>query len=156
MRITEAELTALQARHPRRTPQKEVIPIVRNNEELLEDAIQGEIFSWIDNADNQLLIPELALIYSIPNAGKRSRIHGGLMKATGLKSGVPDLCCPLPRGGYNGLYVELKTFKAFRAKNHSLSENQQIWIERLRKFGFKVEVQWNVPETINIIRSYLK
>ena len=34
--------------------------------------------------------PELALMFHIPNEGKRSWMTGGRMKAEGLKSGVPD------------------------------------------------------------------
>lgn len=52
--------------------------------------------------------PELQLLYHVPNEGKRTWRTGARLKSEGLKPGVPDLCLPVARGKYHGLYVELK------------------------------------------------
>jgi len=49
------------------------------------------------------------IVYAIPNGGKRSKITAARLKAEGVRSGVPDYCLPVARGGYHALYVELKT-----------------------------------------------
>ena len=53
--------------------------------------------------------PQLRLLYSTPNAGRRSFVQGGIMKAEGMLKGVPDLCLPVARGNWHALYLEFKT-----------------------------------------------
>ncbi len=43
--------------------------------------------------------PELALLYAIPNGGDRHKAVAAKLSAEGVKSGVPDLCLPVPRLG---------------------------------------------------------
>lgn len=99
------------------------IPVPTESEE------QQALFRWA--AYESAAIPELKLLYHIPNEGKRSRATGGRMKAEGLKSGVPDICLPVARGGNHGLYIELK-----RTKNSSTSSAQLEWLENLMKQGY--------------------
>ena len=47
-------------------------------------------------------------VYHIPNGGTRNKIEAANLKRQGVKSGVPDLCFPLARGKYHGLYIEMK------------------------------------------------
>lgn len=47
--------------------------------------------------------PELALLYHVPNGGSRNKIEAARLRAQGVKSGVPDLCLPVARGGNHGL-----------------------------------------------------
>lgn len=63
--------------------------------------------------------PELALMYHIPNEGKRSRTGGQRAVAEGLKSGVPDICLPVARGGAHGLYIEMKRQQGSYATKNS-------------------------------------
>lgn len=69
-----------------------------------ESVTQICLFRWAAFMQGQY--PELALMYHIPNEGKRSRSAGARMKQEGLKPGVPDVCLPVPRGPYHGLYGE--------------------------------------------------
>ena len=41
--------------------------------------------------------PELRLLFAIPNGAKRSLAYGAMMKAQGLKSGVPDIMLPVAK-----------------------------------------------------------
>ena len=72
----------------------------------LEEAEQCALMEWA--AYNAGKWPELRLLYHIPNEGKRSIRAGARLKAQGLKRGVPDNHLPVARGGYIGLYIELK------------------------------------------------
>lgn len=67
---------------------------------------QVKLFQWA--AHRLGVYPELALMFAIPNAGERRGSQGGWMVAEGLKRGVPDVCLPVARGGYHGLFLELK------------------------------------------------
>ena len=88
-------------------------------------------------------------IYSIPNGGYRSKKTAGIMKAEGVKSGVPDLhlfaVCP----PYHSLYIEMKTEKG------SLSDSQEAIIPRLRQEGHKVVVCRSEKQAIEEILKYL-
>jgi hypothetical protein len=79
-------------------------------------------------------MPDLALLFAIPNGGKRHIGVARKLKAEGAKSGIPDLFLPAARNGYNGLFIELKTEKG------TVSPNQKHWIEALREQGYQVEV----------------
>ena len=76
-------------------------------------------------------MPELRLLHAIPNGGHRNKITAAKLKAEGVKPGVPDICLPVARGEYHGLYIELKTRKG------KLSPRQQTWLADLNNEGFK-------------------
>ena len=69
-----------------------------------ETTEQITLFNWAEN--NAHILPCLSLMYHIPNEGKRT--NGAVLKAMGLKSGVPDVCLPVPSHNFNGLYLEMK------------------------------------------------
>lgn len=95
--------------------------------------------------------PELQLLYHIPNEGRRSRATGARMRAEGLKKGVPDLCLPVPRGGYHGLYIELK-----RRKGGRVSDDQRGWIEALARMGYRAEICQGWQAAAEMIGKYLE
>ena len=108
---------------------------------------QCALIQWA--ALNLKKYPELAALYAVPNAGKRSLRMGARMKAEGLRAGVPDLCLPVHRNGYGALYIELKV------KGGKVSELQEIWISRLRYWGNRVEVCYGWDEARDVLVDYL-
>ena len=75
----------------------------------------GTQMAYIQYTRTQLVpfFPEALLIYHTPNGGQRgdaqsAMITGGKMKAMGAQKGVPDICLPVNRCGYNNLYIEFK------------------------------------------------
>ena len=108
---------------------------------------QAAVIAWKER--NQHSIPELALLFAIANGGKRHVITAAILKAEGVEPGVPDLCLPVRRGNYSGLYVEMK-----HGKNSS-SPHQRAWHEALRAQGFLVVEAGECHTAINYIRSYL-
>lgn len=101
----------------------------------LEHAEQRMLIEWCDNDITRSIYPELALLYAIPNfsgrMGNATARHGARLKAEGRRKGVPDLCLPVSRGGYHGLYLEMK------AAGGSLTREQVDWIAALRGQGYK-------------------
>lgn len=70
---------------------------------------QAALFHWAALMERKH--PELALMYAIPNAARRSPRQGAWMKAEGMKAGVPDVHLPVARGRYTGLWIEMKAGK---------------------------------------------
>lgn len=66
---------------------------------------QMTLFSWAAMQSGKY--PELNLLYHVPNGGSRHKAEAGRLRAEGVKAGVPDLCLPVARGQYHGLYIEL-------------------------------------------------
>lgn len=95
-------------------------------------------------------IPELALLFSIPNAGKRTQQQAAWMIAEGLKSGVPDLFLPVMRYGKGGLFIEMKSEKG------KLSENQIKWRDRLIVQGYEYALCRTAEEAMKNIKEYLR
>ena len=113
-----------------------------------ESTEQRMLFTWARLQAGRY--PELGLLYHIPNEGKRSNIMGARMRAEGMRSGVPDVCLPVARGGFSGLYIELK-----RQRGGRVSENQQAWIDALRRAGNRAEVCKGWEAAKDVILDYL-
>jgi len=93
--------------------------------------------------------PELKLLYHIPNEGKRSAALGAKMKREGLKAGVPDICLPVARGKYHGLYIEMKAGK------NKPTEKQKEWLADLSAQGYATAVSYGWEEASKVIMKYL-
>lgn len=110
---------------------------------------QEALFSWAEHM--QYSIPDLALLYHIPNGGKRNRAEAARLKRQGVKAGVPDIHLPVARGGYHGLYIELKA----NEKNKP-TEKQSGWIRELREQGYAAEVCVGWDAARETILKYIK
>jgi hypothetical protein len=91
------------------------------------------------------------LIFAIPNGGQRNVIVASKLKAEGVLSGVPDLCVPIAKKGYNGLYIELKNGKAGK-----VSDNQKTIMSKLQSEGYQCEVCRSFDEFKTIIDNYMR
>lgn len=74
-------------------------------------------------------------IFAIPNGGARNVVTAAKLKAEGVLAGVPDLCVPMARGGFHGLYIELKN-----GKKGVVSERQRTIMDKLSDEGYKCVV----------------
>lgn len=110
---------------------------------------QQSLIEWAQYQENA--IPELQLLYAIPNEGSGDNSSiGSRMVKQGLKSGIPDLCLPVPRGEYGALYIEMKY------GNNDLRESQREKIEQLKEVGNAVAVAWSWHRAAEIIQEYLQ
>lgn len=94
-----------------------------------ESVEQIDLFRWAEFQMGKW--PELRLMYAIPNGGKRYKATAVRLKMEGVKSGVPDICLPVARGHYHGLYIEMK-----RQRGGSVSESQKEWLADLKAQGY--------------------
>ena len=76
-----------------------------------EDSHQIALMAWANDSETRKIYPELEWLFHIPNGGSRHKIEAGKLKAMGVKPGVPDLALLVPKGPYNGLFIELKNEK---------------------------------------------
>ena len=83
-----------------------MVPTVKYKAELPEDIEQRMVFDWAEVMETRY--PCLSLMYHVPNEGKRSKATGAKLRRMGLRPGVSDICLPVARGGFHGLYIELK------------------------------------------------
>lgn len=117
--------------------------------DLTESQEQQLLFEWAALSAGRW--PELALMYHIPNGGSRSKSEAGRFRAEGVKAGVPDICLPAARGGYHGLYIELK-----RVKGGRVSPAQQGWIAALRDQGYCACVCKGWDDAAYVVKKYLE
>lgn len=108
---------------------------------------QVSLFKWAVFAAARW--PELALLHAIPNGGHRSKVTAAMMKAEGVKRGVPDLCLPVVRGGWHGLYIELK------AQGGSASQDQRQWLAALQRQGYRAELCRGWEQARRVIEEYM-
>ncbi len=106
-----------------------------------EAAEQRTVIEWCDWRH----VP----VYHIPNGGSRDPREARNLKRQGVRPGVPDLCIPVARPPYHGLYIELKA-----GKNRP-TEAQKKWIEFLRFNGYRAVVCYGAAEAIAEIERYI-
>ena len=109
---------------------------------------QVNLFRWAEQ--NTIVFPELALMYHIPNGGKRDAAEAANLKRQGVKAGVPDIHLPVARGGFHGLYIELK------AGDNTVTDNQKRWLKRLSAEGHATAVCYGAKQASEVITAYLK
>ena len=112
-----------------------------------EDEEQAWLFSWAEISTARF--PELRLMHHIPNGGKRSKAEAARFKRMGVKAGVPDIFLPVPRGGYHGLYIELK------ALDGKPSAEQNRFLTAVGEQGYFAAVAYGGQAAAEMIVRYL-
>ena len=143
-RITKQEFARIVARQAK--PERTVATLPA----LTEQQEQEQLMQWAQASIARL--PGLELLFHVPNGGERPKHAAIAMARAGAKAGVPDLCLPVARGGYHGLWLELK-----RADHsNGPSPAQKAWIERLQSEGYYCAVCYGASEAIDAITRYLE
>lgn len=115
---------------------------------MTEHLEQAAIFHWARL--NEERYPELALLFAVPNAGKRSIGAARYYLEEGLKAGIPDILLPIPEKPYIGLAIEMKVGR------NKPTENQIWWLEHLQDYRWRTEVCYSADEAIAVIKDYLR
>lgn len=118
-----------------------------NFNQMSESDEQQALFQWAAIMERK--IPELKLLFHIPNGGARSKATAGKLKAEGVKTGVPDLFFPVARGGFHGMFIELKI------QSNKPTENQIKWLEALSEQGYKTVVCYGWRAASKALETYL-
>lgn len=97
------------------------------------------------------------LLFSIPNGarvgGKMNKsgkpIGAMILKAEGMTPGVCDLFLAIAKGGFNGLFIEMKTIEGV------LSSEQKYFIRKVRAQNYAVIVCCSIDQFAELIEKYL-
>ncbi|MBD5128452.1 MAG: VRR-NUC domain-containing protein [Ruminococcaceae bacterium] len=114
----------------------------------IEDTEQIHLFDWAAMQSGKY--PELMSLFHIPNGGKRDAREAARFKRMGVKPGVPDLFLPVPRGGFHGLFIELKAPKG------KPTDNQAKWLSVLEARGYAACICFGFDEARRDIINYLE
>ena len=121
---------------------------------------QAALFRWADMKAQIGEYPELNLLNGSLNGVRLTIGNAVKAKKQGLKKGFPDIFLPVPRGGYHGLFIELK-IKPYR--NHKgkmvypkVSKEQEWWITGLEYHGYRAVVCNGFDAAVDEIKDYLK
>ena len=110
--------------------------------------------TFFDSSQREIAIcvfdqSELNLMFHIPNGGKRNAQEAARFKQMGVKAGVPDIFLPVPRGGFHGLWIELKAPKG------KTSAVQDAFLGELDKQGYKTAVCYGWEMAAKVLKEYL-
>lgn len=111
----------------------------------IEDSLQKTCVQWFSLAYS----PYSRLLHHSPNGGKRNAIEAAKFKAMGVRAGFPDLILCVARGGYHGLFIELKTAKGRQ------TENQKYFQKALEMQGYRYKVVRSLDEFRRIVTQYM-
>jgi hypothetical protein len=125
---------------------------------MTEHAEQALLFEWAYRQTS--FYPDLVMLFAVPNGAKmpysrnedgtRYSNHAMYMKAEGLTPGIPDVALMAPKGGFHGMFIEMKYGK------NKLSTEQSAWLSRLRKQGYYCIVAYSFEEAQKSIEAYLE
>lgn len=117
------------------------------------DAEQSAFYRWTVYQRGRF--PDLAMIYAIPNGAKLSGSPGrraaqwARLEKEGVRKGIPDYCLPVARGGFHGLYIELKS------GNGRATPEQREWCIELRQQGYRAEVCKGWQAAAAVVTEYM-
>lgn len=107
-----------------------------------EDNLQCAVVTYLNIEYRALFCASLG--------GQYQKYHSQRMKAkrTGYVAGFPDLFIYEPKGGFNGLAIELKV------KGNYASPKQKSWIQNLKDRGYMAEVCTGFDQAKETIDKY--
>jgi hypothetical protein len=121
-------------------------------------AAGADLEAW----DGKMVVPELKWFHAVPNGGSRgsdkrsAQIVGGMMVAEGATAGVADTSLPVAKGGFHGLYIEMKKPGLEGRKNGGCSDEQIEFRDFVRQQGYAWAVCYSWREAIDCLRLYLE
>mgnify|MGYP006353191267 FL=1 len=105
-----------------------------------EDDLQKQIVTYA-----RAVLPKGWLIFSVPNGGKRSKATAGILKATGVLSGVSDLVIIGP--WKFALFAEVKTAKGV------VMPEQYAFHETVKAMGFYGAIWRSVDDAAKTFKA---
>lgn len=124
---------------------RSTVKIIKNP--VSEQQHQLNVIAWSEVMRAEF--PELRLMFHVANERICDPRQGANLRRLGVRRGVPDLCLPVPRGRYHGLFIELKT-----EKGHT-SDEQEWWGENLSAQGYLWRVCHGWEAAVTVIQQYL-
>lgn len=116
-----------------------------------EDAIQAAFFAKLVGHPD----PRVRWVHSVPNGGQRDAMHAAQMVATGVRSGVWDVCFPFWSDRCPFGYIEFKIPKHRTSKDGGLSANQVEFRDFITAQGAFIRVCYSYNEGLIALDDYL-
>ncbi len=90
------------------------------------------------------------LLFKVANEGQRSEMYGKIMKDEGLRAGVSDLFLSTARGGFHGMYLEIKK------SDGVVSDSQRAFLKAVGREKYFTRVAYSYDEAVAALEEYLK
>jgi hypothetical protein len=120
----------------------------RSRNRRVEFEHQASLFQWAKWA--QARFPALELLHASAAGERRDKATAIKLLLMGVRKGFPDVQLPVARGGYIGLWVEMKS------DNGRLSEDQQRIKARLEDEGHRYCVCRSWLDAKDAVVAYLE
>lgn len=114
----------------------------------LESAQQQQVIEWSKWAYKTGKYPMLNMLHCSLNGVKLTKTQAVIAKSQGMLSGVPDLFLPVPKNGFHGLFIEMKSEKG------RVTENQHWFLTNADSVGYKTVICYSAKEAISAIEAY--
>lgn len=95
---------------------------------------------------------DAAMLFAVPNGGRRGKVEAALLKAEGVLPGVADLILLEARGGYGALCIEMKT----RRRGSGQSDYQRDWQAEAEAHGNKYVVCRDQAAFCREVTAYMR
>ena len=115
-----------------------------------ESKSQQAVIKWWAYAWKVLRAPCEEVLYAIPNGGSRRIVEAVIMKREGVRKGVADLFLSVPKGGFAGFYIEMKT------QTGVIRTEQKQFLLTASKLKYCVAVCRSAEEAVEQITSYMR
>jgi hypothetical protein len=121
---------------------------------MTEHSEQAMVIEWAKRHEMQY--PELQWLFSSLNGifipGPRQMVYKIInhMKAEGMKKGIADLCLPVARHDYHGLFIEMK-----RTTGGNIRDEQSDFLEFVATQGYYGTVCHGYNEAVETLEWYL-
>lgn len=108
-----------------------------------EETIHKTVIEWV------MFHPLLnKLVLHFPNEGRRTASFGKLLKDMGMRAGVSDLFIAMPKHGFGGAWIELKSIDGV------VSTFQKEFLRDMSQQNYFTAICWSIDEAINTISWY--
>lgn len=119
---------------------------------------QKQVIKWWRGLRDCKAIPGNYHLICTDTAAKRTKMQQVRYKAMGGEAGVADLFLSVPRGIYNGLFIEMKDpdrkAKTDRGKG-GVSPEQFVFLADMEDLGYVSAVCYSAEEAQKVICNYL-
>lgn len=110
---------------------------------------QMAVIDWWRFAHKKYGVPECSLLH-VANEGTGSAARGRLQKKQGVRAGVADLFLSVPRGGFGGLWIEMKVRIGGRVR-----PEQREFLSQMQQLGYDCAVCRGAESALEKIIDYM-
>jgi hypothetical protein len=115
----------------------------------LEADEQKKVIQWARiSSKNVIKYPMLTMLHCSLNGVPLTASQAGRAKQQGMLRGVPDLFLPVPKNGYFGLFIEMKSA-------HGRPTPEQLeFLNNVGSMGYMTKICYSADEAIEVIQKY--